>query len=126
MKSSITAVIGASPNESRYSNIAIHRLTQQKHKIVALGFRIGKVADNQILTNWPVTIPNLKVVTLYLGPKRQPEFYDYILNLKPETVIFNPGTENKEFYTLLDQSGIKYEEACTLVLLSTGAYKNLL
>ncbi|MBF4984094.1 CoA-binding protein, partial [Nonlabens mediterrranea] len=37
-------------------------------------------------------------------------------------VIFNPGTENPEFYEKLNQAGIKSEVACTLVLLGTGQY----
>lgn len=120
-----TAVIGASPNPARYGNIAVNRLVSHNFPVVALGFRNGEIAGIPIETNWPEEINNLKVVTLYLGPKRQPEFYDYILNLRPETVIFNPGTENAELYSLLDQAGIKYEEACTLVLLSTNEFKDL-
>jgi len=37
-------------------------------------------------------------------------------------VIFNPGTENPEFYSILKTNGIYFEEACTLVLLSTNQY----
>jgi len=61
-------------------------------------------------------------VTLYIGPHRQPEFYDYIIQLQPQKVIFNPGTENPEFYSKLEKAGIQYEEACTLVLLSTDSF----
>jgi hypothetical protein len=61
-------------------------------------------------------------VTLYIGPANQPEFYDYILSLKPKRIIFNPGTENPAFEELAAQANIKTEEACTLVLLSIGAY----
>jgi hypothetical protein len=37
-------------------------------------------------------------------------------------VVFNPGTENTEFESLLKENGIEAEEACTLVLLGTGQY----
>jgi hypothetical protein len=37
-------------------------------------------------------------------------------------VIFNPGTENPEFYKILEANNIKYEVACTLVLLATNQY----
>ena len=59
---------------------------------------------------------------MYVGPQRQPEYYDYILSLKPKRVVFNPGTENEEFEKLLSNNGIEPEEACTLVLLGTGQY----
>ena len=61
-------------------------------------------------------------VTLYLNPKAQQDYYDYILSLKPRRVIFNPGTENSEFRKLAEAHGIQCEEACTLVLLNTNQY----
>ena len=59
---------------------------------------------------------------MYIGPQHQPAYYDYILELNPKRIVFNPGTENPEFETLAQSKGIAVEEACTLVLLSTGQY----
>jgi hypothetical protein len=59
---------------------------------------------------------------LYLNPKRQQAYYEYIIDLKPARIIFNPGTENPEFYKRLEAASIDYEAACTLVLLSTNQY----
>ena len=59
---------------------------------------------------------------LYLNPARQEAYYNYILALQPKRVIFNPGTENEEFITLLKEHGIEVELACTLVLLATNQY----
>ena len=64
------------------------------------------------------SIENLYAISVYLNATNQKGYYDYILQLKPEKVIFNPGSENNELEILLDQQGIPYEEACTLVLLS--------
>jgi len=61
-------------------------------------------------------------VTLYLNPTRQEEYYDRIIALNPKRVIFNPGTENPAFEAMLSLNGIESEQACTLVLLSIGAY----
>lgn len=61
-------------------------------------------------------------VTLYLNPRNQVEYYDYILSLKPKRIIFNPGTENEELERLAKENGIKTMEACTLVMLGTGQY----
>ena len=61
-------------------------------------------------------------ITLYLNPKNQVEYYDYIMNLAPRRIIFNPGAENWELKNLASKNGIKTMEACTLVLLSTGQY----
>ena len=45
-----TLVLGASPNEARYSNMAIHKLRQQNIEVEAFGLREGKVADVSIDT----------------------------------------------------------------------------
>lgn len=116
-----TLVIGASENPSRYANIAINRLVSYNHPVVALGLREGEVAGVPIETGEP-QFKDIDTVTLYLGPPRQPQYYDYILSLDPQRVIFNPGTENPEFYKLLRDKGVEVEVACTLVLLATSQY----
>nr|WP_321222941.1 CoA-binding protein [uncultured Psychroserpens sp.] len=116
-----TLVIGASLNTQRYSNIAIKRLRSYNHEVVAFGLRKGEVSGVEIdISLMPYT--DIDTVTLYLNPQRQVEYYDYIIKLKPQRIIFNPGTENSEFQNLLKQEGIYFEEACTLVLLSTNQY----
>ena len=65
---------------------------------------------------------NIDTVTLYLNPKNQEQYYEYIIGLNPSRVIFNPGTENPDFYAMLRKNNIDYEVACTLVLLSIGQY----
>lgn len=116
-----TLVIGASLKPQRYSNMAINRLVDFNHDVVAYGLKEGKVAGVEIDTE-RINYPEIDTVTLYLNPKRQEEFYDYIITLKPNRVIFNPGTENPEFIKLLQEHNIKAEIACTLVLLGTGQY----
>lgn len=116
-----TLIIGASTNPARYSFLAAHRLVKHGHSIKMLGLKEGQVAGNQIQTGKP-SFENIDTITLYIGPQHQPEWYDYIINLKPKRIIFNPGTENEEFEELLEKNGIEVQEACTLVMLSIGAY----
>jgi len=118
-------VIGASLKPVRFSNIAINMLTEFHHNIYALGLRSGFVNGVEIETDKNKVVPSnveIDTVTLYLNATRQKECYDYILELKPKRVIFNPGTENDEFYDLLSKSNIDYEVACTLILLRTGLF----
>lgn len=117
-----TLVLGASLKEVRYSNIAIKKLRKFEHPVLAIGLRKGMVQDVEIETT-PIAFDDVHTVTLYLNPMRQEAYYNYIISLQPERVIFNPGTENPGFYNLLSAEGIAYEEACTLVLLSTGQYE---
>jgi len=116
-----TLVLGASPNPSRYSNIAVHRLTNHGHEVVPVGVRDGEIADIEIIKGRP-EVEGVDTITLYLNPKRQVEYYDYILGLNPKRIIFNPGTENPELSRLAREKGIETEVACTLVMLSVDEY----
>jgi len=116
-----TLVIGASLKPERYSNIAINRLVNYNHEVVAFGLREGQVAGVDIDTDL-MPYKDLDTVTLYLNSQRQKEYYDYIIGLNPKRVIFNPGTENPEFQNMLKDKDIYFEEACTLVLLGTNQY----
>lgn len=116
-----TLVLGASLRTDRYSNIAIRRLADNHHEVKAVGLRKGEVAGIQIDTS-KIEFEGIDTVTLYLNPKRQEEYYEYIISLRPNRVIFNPGTENPEFYKILKENEISFEVACTLVLLSTNQY----
>lgn len=116
-----TLVLGASDNPSRYSFIAVNRLRTYDHPVVAIGKKKGKVNDVDIITEHP-EMNDIDTITLYLNPTNQKPYYDYILSLKPRRVIFNPGTENDELEKKLVQKGVITQEACTLVMLSTGQY----
>lgn len=116
-----TLVLGASLKPNRYSNYAIQRLVGNNVETVAFGLRKGTVSGVEIDTDL-LPYENVHTVTLYINPKRQKEYYNYIVSLKPERVIFNPGTENPELYSILKENNIFFEAACTLVLLSTNQY----
>ena len=116
-----TLVFGASLKPNRYSNLAIHRLVDSGVETLAFGLREGEVSGVSI-NNTLDKISDIHTITLYINPKRQEEYYNSIISLAPKRVIFNPGTENQEFYNLLENSGIEVDVACTLVLLGTGQY----
>ena len=116
-----TLVLGASDNPSRYSYLAIHRLQNQGHPVVAIGKRHSKVSETIIETE-KKNFEDIHTVTLYLNPSHQKEYYSYLLSLHPKRIIFNPGTENTELSALAEKNGILVLDACTLVLLSTGQY----
>lgn len=116
-----TIVIGASPNPERFSNKAVRLLSINGHPVIAQGIRAGKIGDIEIIKGKPI-IDDIHTVTMYIGPARQEEYYEYILSLNPERIIFNPGTENSEFSQLAEKKGIETVENCTLVMLNTGIF----
>jgi len=118
-----TVIIGATTNPARYAYLAAQNLTSYKHDMVPVSIHSGEVFGKPILDlRKKPKIENVDTVTLYIGPQRQAEWYEYILSLKPKRIIFNPGTENEEFEKLAEDNGIEALEACTLVMLRTGQY----
>ncbi|PKP40184.1 MAG: CoA-binding protein [Bacteroidetes bacterium HGW-Bacteroidetes-13] len=116
-----TLILGASNNPSRYSNRAMKMLYQ--HGIETVG--IGRTKDHS--ETFPIVDSidledKYHTVSIYLSPENQKNYYADILKLKPERVIFNPGSENQELEQLLMANNIPFEQACTLVLLSTGQF----
>lgn len=116
-----TLVMGASDNPSRYSYLALKKLRSQGHPVEAIGKKAVQVADVSVKTE-KEPLEDIDTVTLYLSPANQQQYYDYIVGLKPRRIIFNPGAENEELANLAKKNGIYPQEACTLVLLSTGQY----
>ena len=116
-----TLVLGASANPLRYSNLAVNRLALKGYDVIAIGKRTGKIGDVDIITEQK-EIDALDTVTLYLNANNQKQYYDYIISQKPKRIIFNPGAENDELSAMAKENGILPQEACTLVLLSTGQY----
>jgi uncharacterized protein len=116
-----TVVIGASDNPERYSYKAVKMLLNHEHEVVAVSNKKAEVLGVPIVSI-DVKQEEVDTVSLYVGPANQKYYEQYILDLKPRRVIFNPGTENAEMEEKLTKSGIEVEEACTLVLLSTGQY----
>ncbi len=116
-----TLVIGASENPERYAFKAIQSLVKNGYPVIALAKKSGSVSGVVFDTD-KVIYPDIDTVTLYVGAKNQPEYYDYVIQLHPNRVVFNPGTENEAFETLLTEKGILVERACTLVLLATNQY----
>jgi hypothetical protein len=121
METKKTLVIGASENPERYAYKAAEMLQNKGHQIVLLGKSAGTVAGETIHTK-PRKFEDINTVTLYLNPQNQEALEEYIIDLKPQRVIFNPGTENGDFAAKLQSKNIQTTEACTLVLLSTGQY----
>ncbi len=116
-----TLIIGASKNPERYSYKAADKLLKHGHEIELLGLRPDEIFGQTIDTE-KKQFTDIDTVTMYVGPQRQAEYFDYIVSLKPRRVIFNPGTENEDFFDILKKNNIEFETACTLVMLETGQY----
>ncbi|MCU0444457.1 MAG: CoA-binding protein [Microscillaceae bacterium] len=116
-----TLILGATNNPTRYAYEAARRLLYAGYEIVPVGIKNGEVFGKSIINQKNIQ-SDIHTITLYVGANNQTEWYDYILQTRPQRLIFNPGTENDELAQLAENQGIETLEACTLVMLSTGQY----
>jgi hypothetical protein len=115
-------LLGASTNPERYAYMAAKLLLQKSYEVILVGIKAGNLNSTKIETDKNKIFLDIDTITLYVGAKNQPEWYEYILKTNPRRIIFNPGTENPELYEKAKQQGIECIEACTLVLLRTGQF----
>jgi predicted CoA-binding protein len=116
-----TLVIGASLKEYRYSHICVKTLVADQIPVTAIGLREGFIDQVPVKKGFP-ELTDIHTVTLYLSPENQLLWYNYIMKLMPERVIFNPGTENQEFEDMLANTGIEVTEDCTIMMVEGGRF----
>jgi len=116
-----TLILGASTNPNRYAYMALQSLQQNNYAVVGVGAKEAEINGVRIF-KYQKMFSDIDTVTLYLSAKNQTDFYDYLLQLNPRRVIFNPGTRNQDLQNLLVQNQIEVLHACTLVMLSTQQY----
>lgn len=114
-------VIGASPNPDRYSFRATEALAHKGYHVIPIGIREGKINTHKIITERPI-LQDIHTVTLYVGPEKLKDWMEYITLLKPERVIFNPGTYDENSEKEFRKAGMETIEACTLVMLSLNQF----
>ena len=115
-------VLGASQKPERYSNKAIKMLLQHGHEVVPVHPTLTSVEGLTVHHTLGEIQGTVDTITLYVAADTSSAAADAIINLNPKRVIFNPDTENPALEEQLRQADIKYEHACTLVLLSTGQF----
>jgi predicted CoA-binding protein len=118
----VTMVIGASPNPKRVSNIALKKLTKMNIPFIAIGRGDYDLGDIKIIKGMPEDVKKVHTVTLYMNARNQIDYYNYILSLQPERIIFNPGSNNPELTRLALEQGINVVEGCMLIMIATGRF----
>ena len=116
-----TVVVGASSSPYRASKEAILKLESKGYEVIAIGKNKGKIGDIDIFTNQPDLL-GVHTVSIYLRKAIHHEVKDYIENLNPRRVIFNPGAENWEWKSKLERKGVEVISACTLTMLALDQF----
>lgn len=119
----VVVVIGASSDPSRYSHKAMEMLKEYGHETIPVHPREEEVLGKKVIHNLgDVAGKKVDTITVYVNPAISDKYQKDILAVHPKRVIFNPGAENPKLAQVLQEHGIKVENACTLVLLRTNQY----
>ncbi len=117
------AVLGASPNPERYSNMAVRLLRGHGHDVVPVNPGHAEVEGLSAVRHLSdLAAGTIDTVTVYLQSAVSDGMGDALEVLAPRRVIFNPGAENPKLAARLSEAGIDVVEACTLVMLRTGQF----
>ncbi|MGB5199140.1 MAG: CoA-binding protein [Sedimenticolaceae bacterium] len=116
------AVLGASPKPARYANQCIRLLKQHGYRITPVHPRVERIEDLVVSSSLEEIADPVDTLTLYVGRKLLEPQTEAIVELRPRRVIFNPGTESRLVQSRLDQAGIPWLEACTLVMVKTDQF----
>ncbi|GAA0878059.1 CoA-binding protein [Algoriphagus jejuensis] len=118
-----TLLVGATTDPSRYAYLAAKMFAERDLDFVPIGIKKGEIFGRKILDlRTKPELVDIHTITLYIGPTNQKEWIDYLIGLKPNRIIFNPGTENGEFFDKAVKADIEVLPACNLVMLSTGQF----
>ncbi len=118
-----TLLVGATTNPTRYAYTAAEFLRRANEPFVPISIKRGEVLGETILDlRSKPDLEDIQTITLYLSEKHQEEWEGYLLSLKPERIIFNPGAENPRLSKKATERGIEAINACTLVMINTGQY----
>ena len=116
------AILGASSNTERYAWMAQQLLRNHDYVVMPVSPVHSKVGDIATYTSLTTIIDPIHTVTVYVNPRHVEQYVDQLLQVKPQRVIFNPGSENPVAIQRLRDAGIQVELACTLVLLRTWQF----
>lgn len=119
----VVAVIGASNDSSRFAYKAMKMLKDFGHRAIPIHPHEQEVLGSKVIHSLGDLVgQKIDTVTVYVNPALSDKYEKDIIEVKPYRVIFNPGAENPRLSKVLFDKGIVVQNACTLVLLSSGMY----
>ena len=112
-------ILGYSNNPDRYSFKAYELLKDKGHTVIKINPSLQEYKSISEAFNKEGSPHTL---TIYVNPEISQSLSEEILKIKPQRVVFNPGTENLELIKKLAQHGIEVVQGCTLIMLKTGQF----
>jgi len=120
------AVIGASNKPARYSYQAVKLLAEKGHAVFPVHPAIAEIDGMPVFKRLAnISVP-IHTITVYLAPERSAALADEIMAVRSKRVIFNPGAENPSIFQRLQEVGVEVMNACTLVMLKTNQFSDIM
>ena len=116
------AVLGASNNPEKYSNLAIQLLLEKGHRVFPIHPSLKEIDRLKVYSSLSEIQQPVHTITLYVSKEISSKIAKDILSKSPQRILFNPGAENPELLEAAQANGIKCLEACTLTMLRTGQF----
>lgn len=115
-------IVGASEKPDRYANKTMKALLEKGHEVVLLNPRLSIIDGRQVYQTPAAVKETIDTITVYVGPDKIAGLADELIKLKPQRIIFNPGSESEIAISQFSDNGIKVIRGCTLVMLATGQF----
>lgn len=116
------AILGASDNPDRYSNKALKLLLEKGYNVFPVHPVLSSIEGIKVFKSLLDIKEGISTLTVYVNKNIIEKEIGNIIILKPERVIFNPGTESSDVEKKLIENKIKVIRGCTLVLLSSNQF----
>lgn len=116
------ALIGASHKPHRYAYKALQDLRNNNYTVYPVHAKLKEIEQIPVYPSITAIPDEIHTVTMYLNEEKSTAMADEIISKKPKRIIFNPGAENPVLEKQAQEHGIQTLNACTLVMLRTGAF----
>jgi len=122
-KNAKVVILGLSDDIERYSYLAYKRLLNNGYTdLVGVTPRKIELPDIVVVNSLSGVERPVHTLTVYLSAEKLNLLIDQIIDLQPERIILNPGTENLTLKIKAQANNIDVVEGCTLVLLGTNQF----
>ncbi len=114
------AIVGASPDPSRYSHQAVLRFAAKGWEVWPVHPLAATIAGHPAVPSLDQVPPPLDLVCLYVNPSIGMGLLPQIVAVRPLGLWLNPGAESPDLIAAAQASGLRVVTACALVALQLG------
>jgi len=125
MSKPTVAILGASPNRERFSNISIRAHLAQGFEVFPVNPRGGQIEGlTCYATLADLPVETLDSISVYLSPPVGLKLLPEIAAAGAGKVYFNPGADSAEVMRAAKELGIPAIQACSIIAIgsSPGAF----